>query len=275
MDSTAIETDWQLRSLTLKRLTSQATPDRPVAQSSSPVPRVLVQYWDEPEVPDDVAKCLASWAPLESRGFTRLLFDRNRARGFIHDAHGDGHAAAFDAAPHPAARSDYFRLCYLAVHGGWYVDADDQFREVDIGILLPPRGLRVQALCYDIDAGNTIDPRAALQSSDTRNVIHYVNNNPIIARPGHPIITEALRVATVTLNQHARIPGTHFDIQATAGPGLLTLIIAKYGLGSPLTTTELDVEIRTDWDAFAQPVWDLTYRQSGYDWRAWDGLSAL
>ena len=67
-DSTAIETDWQLRSLTLKKLTSQATPDRPVALGSSPVPRVLVQYWDEREVPDDVTKCLASWGSLESLG---------------------------------------------------------------------------------------------------------------------------------------------------------------------------------------------------------------
>ncbi|MGU3437209.1 glycosyltransferase [Actinomycetes bacterium M1A6_2h] len=274
-DSTAIETDWQLRSLTLKKLTSQATPDRPVALGSSPVPRVLVQYWDEREVPDDVTKCLASWGSLESRGFTRLLFDRHRGRNFILHAHGDEHAAAFDAAPHPAARSDYFRLCYLAVQGGWYVDADDQFQDADIGSLLSPRGLRVQALCYDIDAGNTIDPRAALQGSDTRNVIHYVNNNPIITRPGHPIITEALRIATATLNQYTRTPDTHFDIQATAGPGLLTLTIAKYGLSSPLTSKELDVEIRTDWDVFAQPVWDLTYRRSGYDWRSWDGLRAL
>lgn len=275
MNSTAIETDWQLRSLTLKRLASQAMPDRPVAPDSSPVPRVLIQYWDDPEVPCDVTKCLASWAALEAYGFERLLFDRNRARSFILDAHGDEHALAFDAAPHPAARSDYFRLCYLASRGGWYVDADDQFQEADIGTLLPPRGLRVQALCYDIDAGNTIDPRVALQGSDTRNVIHYVNNNPIIARPGHPIITEALRVATASINQHSRVPKTYFDIQATAGPGLLTLTLAKYGVSSDLTDTELDVEIRTDWDKFAQPVWDLTYRRSGYDWRSWDGLQTL
>jgi hypothetical protein len=275
MDSTAIETDWQLRSLTLKKLTFQATPDRPVTLGSPPVPRVLVQYWDEPDVPDDVNKCLASWAALESRGFTRLLFDRDRARCFILVAFGDGHAAAFDAAPHPAARSDYFRLCYLAVHGGWYADADDQFQEADISALLSPRGLRVQALCYDIDAGKNIDPGAALRGSDTRNVIHYVNNNPIIARPGHPIITDALRVATATLHQHTRTPGTHFDIQATAGPGLLTLTIAKYGLGSLLTNIELDVEIRTDWNVFAQPVWELAYRRSGYDWRSWDGLREL
>lgn len=275
MDSTAIETDWKLRSLTLKKLTFQATPDRPVTPSSSPVPRVLVQYWDEPEVPDDVNKCLSSWTALESRSFTRLLFDRNRARCFILFAYGEGHAAAFDAAPHPAARSDYFRLCYLAVHGGWYVDADDQFQEADIGALLPSRGLRVQALCYDIDAGKTIDSRVALQGSDTRNVIHYVNNNPIIARPAHPIIREALRVATATLSQQSRTRGKHFDIQAATGPGLLTLTIAKYGLNSSLTNTELDVEIRTDWDTFARPVWDLAYRRSGYDWRSWDGVHAL
>lgn len=274
-DSMSVETDWRLRSLTLKRLTHQATPHRPVITGSLPVPRVLVQYWDVPDVPDDVAECLASWAPLESRGFTRLLFDRNRARRFILDAYGGEHAAAFDAAPHPAARSDYFRLCYLAVEGGWYVDADDQFQGADIDTLLPARGLRVQALCFDIDSGNTIDPSSALKGHDTQNVIHYVNNNPIIARPDHPIITDALRIATASLSQYTHTPEPHFDIQATAGPGLLTLTIAKYGLGSPLTSAELDVEIRTDWAAFAQPVWDLNYRLSGYDWRSWDGIRSL
>ena len=273
MDSTAIEADWKLRSLTLKRLTCQATPDRQVTLGPSPVPRVLVQYWDDPKVPDDVAKCLASWAALESLDFTRLLFDRHAARTFIFSTYDDKYAAAFDAAPHPAARSDYFRLCYLAVHGGWYVDADDQFQDADIDTLLQPRGLRVQALCYDIDVGNTIDPRSALEGSDTRNVIHYVNNNPIIARPRHPIILEALRIATATLNQPIPTPDTYFDIQATAGPGLLTLTIAKWGLISSLTNTELDVEIRTDWTAFAEPVWDLAYRRNGYDWRTWDGTA--
>jgi mannosyltransferase OCH1-like enzyme len=271
----SIEADWRFRSLALKRLTSQATPDRPVTSGSDPVPRVLVQYWDESDVPDDVADCLSSWAVLESRGFIRLLFDRNRARSFIREAYDDRHADAFDAAPHPAARSDYFRLCYLSLHGGWYVDADDQLQKVDIENLLPPRGLRVQALCYDVDAGTMIDPHTGLEGSDSQNVIHYVNNNPIITRPGHPIVMEALRIATITLSQRTDGLNAHFDIQATAGPGLLTLIIARYGLGSSLTSSELDVEIRTDWDEFARPVWDLAYRRSGYDWRSWDGLSAL
>ena len=270
-----IETDWRLRSLALKRLTSLATPDRPVPAGFDPVPRVIIQYWDELEVPNDVAECISSWTALESRGFARLLFDRDRARGFIREAYGDGHAAAFDAAPHPAARSDYFRLCYLSLHGGWYVDADDQLQETDIDALLPPRGLRVQALCYDVEASTMIDPRSGLQGSDAQNVIHYVNNNPIITRPGHPIIAEALRIATITLNQRTNAVDAHFDIQSIAGPGLLTLIIARYGLGSSLTSAELDVEIRTDWDEFARPVWDLAYRRAGYDWRSWDGLRAL
>jgi len=120
-----------------------------------------------------------------------------------------------------------------------------------------------------------IDPHTGLEGSDSQNVIHYVNNNPIITRPGHPIVMEALRIATITLNQRTDGLNAHFDIQATAGPGLLTLIIARYGLGSSLTNSELDVEIRTDWDEFARPVWDLAYRRSGYDWRSWDGLNAL
>ena len=275
MDPSSIERDWQLRSLTLKDLTNQATPDRPHEMGSLPVPRVLVQYWDDPKVPIDVAECLDSWAALESSGFQRKLFDREGARTLILEELDTTHAAAFEAAPHPAARSDYFRLCYLAVYGGWYVDADDQFQNVDLGALLPPRGLRLQALCYDIDSGTTIDPRAALEGSDTQNVIHYVNNNPIITRPAHPVITEALSAATATLSQHSKSSHKVFNIQAAAGPGLLTLTIAKHSLRSPLTSAESDVEIRTDWTTFAQPVWDLAYRRNGYDWRSWDGLSAL
>jgi mannosyltransferase OCH1-like enzyme len=41
-------------------------------------------------------------------------------------------------ANHPAMRSDIFRLAYLAVIGGVYVNADDLCRH-DIGELLSPR----------------------------------------------------------------------------------------------------------------------------------------
>ena len=47
-------------------------------------------------------------------------------------------------------QADYFRLCYLLVEGGFYVDADDVCVGTDIGWLFEDGRLKLQPLCYDM-----------------------------------------------------------------------------------------------------------------------------
>ena len=61
-------------------------------------------------------------------GFDHLLFDAEEAREFIERQLGPRHEEAYSKCYHPAMQSDYFRLCYIYVEGGCYVDADDVYR---------------------------------------------------------------------------------------------------------------------------------------------------
>lgn len=260
------------RSLAVKALCRSHSVSR-TQHATSQRPRVLVQYWDSPAVPSDVAACMSTWDSFIAYDFQRVTFDRARAREFIGQTYTAEHVAAFDAARHPAIRSDYFRLCYVAARGGWYVDADDVYRETDITPLLQPGGLRLQALCYDLDSDQMVDAATAIAGPDDQNVIHYVNNNPLIARPEHPILIATLKRATAALLCPS--PTGHADVQAVAGPGAITLELARQSQQISVLNTDLDVEILTDWDAYARPVWDLTYRRDGHDWRVWDGRQTL
>src|SRR5690349_6206032 len=89
-------------------------------------PRTIVQYWHNlPELPSDVAECIASWTRWTASGFTHRLFDERSAKAFIRNSLDARHGRAFEHCYHPAMQADYFRLCYLLVEGGLYVDADD------------------------------------------------------------------------------------------------------------------------------------------------------
>lgn len=271
-DEAVLTSDPRARSLAVKALCQR----RPVSRAQhvlSQPPRVLLQYWDNPSVPSDVAACMTTWNSLISYDFQRVTFDRARAREFIGLNYSPEHVAAFDAARHPAIRSDYFRLCYIADRGGWYVDADDAYQGADLTPLLKPRGLRLQALCYDLDSGQMVDAAEALAGPDDQNVIHYVNNDPLIARPKHPILIATLKHATTALLSPE--PAGHVDVQAIAGPGAITFELARHNRRDSIPSVDLDVEILTDWDDYARPVWDLAYRRDGHDWRVWDGRQTL
>ena len=101
-------------------------------------PRTIVQFWhDLGELPEDVEECIASWTRWTTSGFTHCLFDERSAKAFIGGSLDAHHECAFDRCYHPAMQADYFRLCYLLVEGGFYVDAeyalDQHHRRVGLG----------------------------------------------------------------------------------------------------------------------------------------------
>jgi mannosyltransferase OCH1-like enzyme len=114
-------------------------------------PRTIVQFWHDPgEVPADIEECIASWTRWTTSGFTHSLYNERSARELIGDSLGARHQHAFDRCYHPAMQADYFRLCYLWVKGGFYVDADDVCVGPKIDGLFDDGRLKVQPLCYDI-----------------------------------------------------------------------------------------------------------------------------
>jgi hypothetical protein len=228
-------------------------------------PRTIVQYWhDLGELPGDIEECIATWTRWKRNDFTHCLFDERSARAFIRDSLDARHERAFDRCYHPAMQADYFRLCYLLVEGGCYVDADDVCVGTQISWLFDDGRLKVQPLCYDIASGAMVSTADFLcVGAYEPSWIFYVNNNPLIASERHPVIELALCCATELLELAG--DGVLPEIQATTGPGNLSKSI--FELGTASGGLECDLVVLRDWDSFAISRWPLSHRNDARNWR--------
>ncbi len=229
------------------------------------IPQNIVQYWHNVrELPWDVKECISSWKRWKMSGITHRLFDEHAAMAFISDSLDERHVHAFERCYHPAMQADYFRLCYLMVEGGFYVDADDVCIGSDIEFLFNDSRLKVQPLCYDIASGTMVNASKFLQSDAyDPSWIFYFNNNPLIAPPAHPIIERSLFHATNMLNlaDEEMLP----EIQSTTGPGNLSKSI--FDLGTDPSGVNNNLSILRDWDSLAFSRWPLSYRNDARNWR--------
>lgn len=243
-----------------------------IQDTTSTIPHTLVQFWDNAgTIPSDVRKCINSWEPLDELGFERLLFDDKSARYFIANNFNKHHLDAFDRCNHPAMRADYFRLCYLLKNGGFYIDADDVYKGLDIGTYFNDDKLKLQPLCYDISTDsmvNTADFLCKIKCS--KNLIFYVNNDPIISPPNHPLIRMALERSTKSLLTSSC---NTKDIQSTTGPGNLTACLVRHAIESQKSSKPLDFLFIDNWENISIPQWPLEYRKDKRNWRLWDGIN--
>lgn len=254
---------WQ-RSEFIRNLVQKTQKSQPTRNNVPGIPETIVQFWhDLSELPEDVEECITSWSKWESCGFAHRLFDRQSAEAFISRTLSHEHVMAFGRCYHPAMQADYFRLCYIFVEGGLYVDADDVCIATDISFLFRSPQLKVQPLCYDIDSDSMVDTSDFLkQSSEPKNWVFYVNNNPLAGRKGDPIVERSLMRATRRLNDARR--GELLEIQSATGPGNLSRTIFEMGAASDI---EGELLILSDWGETAFPKWPLSYRSDARNWR--------
>lgn len=256
-----------IRELTLEQLALGSDARRQGTRKK--IPRTLVRYWHDPDaLPDDVGACLGSWSRLRAQGFDFRMFDDRSGAAYVAANYGSRERAAFKRCRHPAMRSDYLRLCFILAEGGLYVDADDILGAGNEWTrLFDDDRLKIQPLCYDINAGGMV-PAAAIWRADlsTAARIFYVNNNPIAAPPGHSVVRRALSRATDRLLAGHPRP----EIQETTGPGNLTAVLAAYARELRLRGQHLDFVLLRHWEAVAQTRWELTYRGDERNWRNMD-----
>lgn len=257
----------QQRSEFIRKLVQSRSLERCIAdQFAHPVPRTIVQFWhDLQQLPNDIGECISSWTHWQTSGFMHRLFDEYAAKSFINYSLGERHVRAFERCYHPAMQSDYFRLCYLLVEGGCYIDADDVCVGTDIGWLFEDGRLKLQPLCYDI-ASESMVKSSVFLAADAYDPswIFYFNNNPLVASPGHPIIERALNQATRSLElaDDDVLP----EIQATTGPGNLSKSI--FDLGMTLgASIENHLVVLRDWDSLVVSRWPLSHRGDARNWR--------
>ena len=239
-----------------------------IAPVKNNLPKRLIRYWHDPQnVPVDVISCMASWDCLKNQGFEIIDFDDCSAALYIKRRYSELHANAFSKCRHPAMRSDYLRLCYILADGGFYVDVDDVLLGDNWKSICKSQSLKLQPLCYDIPSGEMI-PAKQLNQSDFRtdDRIFYVNNNPIVAPSGHPVLQRALERATDRLLKN----GTHPEIQETTGPGNITSALAAYLRDTIVFGNDPDFELIFDWDEIAETRWELSYRNDSRNWRNMD-----
>jgi len=168
------------------------------ADHGSLIPRDIIQYWDEPDAPDDIEAMMASWR-THNPDMRHQRFDLNSGGRFIQDHYPREAVTAYARAPSPAQKADVFRLSFLGAQGGLYADADDRG-------LQPVRPL----LSQDASLVAWLEPFGTL------------GNNFIAAAPGNPVILRAQRLAAEAMNRHDK------DIPwLSTGPGLLTRAFAQ------------------------------------------------
>lgn len=263
------EEDEQRRCDRMRRLIREEGDSAPTASPGTRTPGTIVQFWDDSEsVPVDVAACLDTWAALERSGFRRVLYDDRSARRFIAERLSVRHVSAFDRCRHPAMRSDYFRLCYLLSLGGAYVDADDAYTGADPAALFVDGLIRLQPMCHDPTTGEMVGPDEFLgETQPSPDWIYYVNNNPIIAPAGHPVLLAALARATRLLLDGL---DRRLGVQSTAGPGNLTAVLVAHVNAQDARQTGRDFALLPRWERVAVSMWPLGYRSDSRNWRLWD-----
>ena len=229
------------------------------------IPRKILQYWHDPsDIPDDVRECMASWEKLVEEGFEFFLHDDVSAAEYIASRYGKRERTAFTRCAHPAMRSDYMRLCFIVAEGGLYVDADDVLISEGWTRLFDNDRLKLQPLCYDVSAGGMMDP-ADIWSPEVacEDGNFYVNNDPLAAPARHPLLIRALSRATDKLLSDNPFP----EIQATTGPGNLTIALVAHARHLRTLGQPFDFEFLKEWDSIAEMRWQLSYRGDDRNWR--------
>lgn len=227
----------------------------------------IVQFSDDSAaVPGDVQECIDSWKSLDRRHFRHRLFDDVSAGKFIRHNFDKACLQAFKRCQHPAMRADYFRLCFIATEGGVYVDADDVFSGLSANKLMVTPRLKLNPLCYDLQWGSMCNPLAAAREGRNERYIFYVNNNPLIASRGHPVVLAALeRAKTALLSSDPRSR----DVQSLTGPGNLTATLVEHAVQLIDAKQALDFQLLRDWESVATSRWPLAYRTDDRNWRVW------
>lgn len=82
----------------------------------------LFQFWDK-KIPPAVAK-LTDGVASANAAFDYQMFNDSSAAEFIRTTYGSDTLKLYRRCLIPAMRADLFRYCFLANHGGIYIDAD-------------------------------------------------------------------------------------------------------------------------------------------------------
>lgn len=216
-------------------LTLSHTPGEPALG----VPAQIAQFWDHPD-PQPAVEALMDRARDMNQDCSYSRFDLARTREFIGDHFGVWVLAAFDACPHISSKSDMFRMCWLYVSGGIYLDADEvcisPFREF-------------------------LSPGADVTITHTPGDPSCLNTWLFACQPRSRLILSMLVLSVATID---RMMATRATVNAwiLAGPGALTMTVLDDIARNGRLTVARDLCVLSD-QAFRRHIhnaYDLEYK---------------
>ncbi|HEX3430114.1 MAG TPA: glycosyltransferase [Rhizomicrobium sp.] len=227
----------------------RAAIDGNIPKSQEKLPRRIVQFWDQKEIPAEVENCMASWRAIPD--FAHVTFDEAQAREFIQTEYEPRHLEAYDLCNHPAMKSDLFRLAYLYHHGGVYVDADDTYEGSDISRLLEDGVFRLRT--------------ASFKSAPSEPPATIYNNNPIFCAARDDILRKALeRATTIMLSLGKR---EFYNMLVITGPLNLSLAVYVTALDCIANGADFRFCPIIGWDDVARKNRDMEYQRTTRNWR--------
>ncbi|MBS7543037.1 glycosyltransferase [Ancylobacter oerskovii] len=162
------------------------------------IPKIIFQFWDVDEIPDDVRYLMNTWKDKNSE-WEYKLFSLSEASAFIQQKCDRRVFQAFRRMESIAGKSDVFRLAVLLEIGGVYADADD-------ACLAP-----IDALI----AGHELVLRQEHYGTIGNNFIATIPNNEIIQKLLNNIVESSQR-------------GDRESIWLRSGPGQITRTVSNY-----------------------------------------------
>ena len=162
------------------------------------IPKRIVQFWDQPEAPQEVQRICQSWRTLNPE-YEYIRFSLETAVVFLKEHYEQKVLDAFANCDQPATQADFFRLAYLNKMGGFYADADDLCRQ-------------------SLDNLVQLNPELVVLQED----FSCIGNNFLGCIPGQSMIRSAFYQAVNSLSRYCN-ESPWFK----TGPGLITSVVCS------------------------------------------------
>ncbi|QNT78050.1 glycosyltransferase family 32 protein [Entomobacter blattae] len=165
------------------------------------IPKKIVQYWHNPHRPDYIDTAIESMK-AHNPGYDHLIENDAGARTFIQAHFGPHYATLYDHCLHVTMKADFWRLCYLYIFGGIYIDIDNTC-VAPLTTLMAKRSFE----CF----------------------FHYavgkpwcVNNGFIVTTPKNSLIHALLNRTAANIEHIIENPASFSNVWELTGPGATT-----------------------------------------------------
>lgn len=211
-------------------------------------PKIIHQFWDRQDVPEDVGRRIASWRD-QHPGWAHILWHDDSTESLIMAHFGAEAARRFRACTIASMRSDVLRMAALLLFGGVYADAD-------IKCLRPIDPL--------------MDARLVVRLQHPADGSFLLHTHFLIAEPRHRLFELAWKEMMARILRSGRkrwplIRGTPLnDVSTVTGPHMLTAAWLKM---TDAKRTEARVIDDEEAARFLKPTSKLDYRAAEGSWK--------